>query len=272
LAPDGRIVAYALLYSNDLGKFFGEITVHPDVRRRGLGTHLRELIEARANERSGEVAPDARITLNGGIYHGDEASQRFVERAGMTHIRSFLRMEIDLTEPPPAPKWPAGLEPHTFVAGQERAVYEADDEAFQDHWGHAQRPYDEWLKWSVQRADFDPTLWFLAMDGAEIAGAALCWFTPDLGENGMGWVGQLWVRRPWRKRGLGLALLHHAFAEFYRRGVGRVALGVDSQNLTGATRLYERAGMTARHQWDSYQKELRPGVEYTTTALDGEQA
>jgi ribosomal protein S18 acetylase RimI-like enzyme len=109
------------------------------------------------------------------------------------------------------------------------------------------------------------------MDGDEIAGAALCWAVPSLGENGLGWVGQLWVRRPWRRRGLGLALLHHAFRELYQRGYARVGLGVDSESLTGATRLYERAGMHMAHQWDNYQLELRSGVEYTVSRLEQNQ-
>jgi len=272
VAPDGQIVAHASLNSNKLGKFFGRITVHPDYQRRGLGSYLRRLIETRANERTSEVAADARITLNSSIYHGNADGLRFVEHAGMVRIRSFWRMAIDMNAPP-TPSWPVGLTPRLFVRDQdERAVYEADEEAFQDHWGHSPNPYDEWLQWSVLRADFDPSLWFLAMDGDQIAGAALCWAAPTLGENGLGWVGQLWVRRPWRKRGLGLALLHHAFAELYRRGYKRVVLGVDSESLTGATRLYVRAGMQAIHQWDSYQQELRPGVEYTTTNLVEERA
>ena len=268
LAPGELVVAYASVSSNNLGKFSGHITVRPDYQRQGLGTSLYTLIEARASQRMSEVAADARISLNGSIYHGDSAALRFVEQLGMTRIRSFWRMAIDMSAPPPEPQWPAGLTVRLFVPGQdERAVYEADEEAFQDHWGHSPTPYDEWLTWTVQRADFDPSLWFLAMDAQQIAGAALCWAMPTLGQNGLGWVGQLWVRRPWRKQGLGLALLHHAFADLYRRGYRRVALGVDSESLTGATRLYERAGMRAIHQWDTYQQELRSGVEYTTLTL-----
>jgi mycothiol synthase len=268
-APDGQYAAFASLYSNKLGKFYVGITVHPEYQGHGLGTYLSSLIRGRASERMGEVAADARITLNGSISRGVTASQRFVERAGMSRIRSFWRMEMQMTEPPPPPSWPAGLMPRIFVRDQdERAVYTADDEAFQDHWGHSQLPYEDWLTWGVERADFDPSLWFLAMDGEEIAGAALCWAVPSLGENGLGWVGQLWVRRPWRRRGLGLALLHHAFSELYQRSYKRVVLGVDSESLTGATRLYERAGMHVAHQWDNYQMELRPGVEYTVSRLE----
>jgi len=266
---DNLIVAYAYVYSNGVGKFSGNVTVRSDYERCGLGTYLKSLIETRASQRILEVPADARITLNGSILHGNAGALDFVQNAGMSLVRSFWRMQIDMTDPPPAPNWPGGLgTPRLFIAGcDERAVYEADDEAFADHWGHSQRPFEEWLQWSVLRADFDPSLWFLAMDGDQIAGAALCWAVPDLGDTGLGWVGQLWVRRPWRKRGLGLALLQHAFGEFYQRGYRRIVLGVDSTSLTGATRLYERAGMRVVQQWDTYQRELRPGIEYTTSAL-----
>lgn len=86
----------------------------------------------------------------------------------------------------------------------------------------------------------------------------------------MGWVDQLGVRRPWRRSGLGLALLHHTFGEFYRRGFTRVALGVDASSLTGATRLYERAGMYVARKYLTLEKELRPGVELgTQTVAEG---
>jgi ribosomal protein S18 acetylase RimI-like enzyme len=83
----------------------------------------------------------------------------------------------------------------------------------------------------------------------------------------MGWVGSLGVLRPWRKRGLGLALLRHSFNEFYRRGKRKVGLGVDAQNLTGALRLYENAGMHVHKAFDQYEKELRPGQELSVQSL-----
>jgi ribosomal protein S18 acetylase RimI-like enzyme len=72
-------------------------------------------------------------------------------------------------------------------------------------------------------------------------------------------VNALGVRRPWRKHGLGLALLTHSFGEFFRRGEQIVGLGVDAENQTGATRLYQRAGMQVASEYVVYLKELRPG-------------
>jgi mycothiol synthase len=90
--------------------------------------------------------------------------------------------------------------------------------------------------------DLDFSLWFVAEDDAGIAGFALC--TPRLAEDTeAGYVAELGVRPDRRGHGLGLALLRHAFVEFHRRGQKRVSLHVDVDNLTGALRLYTRAGM-----------------------------
>jgi mycothiol synthase len=83
-------------------------------------------------------------------------------------------------------------------------------------------------------------------------------------------VGTLGVRRPWRRRGVALALLQHSFGEFYRRGLRKAGLGVDASSLTGATRLYRKAGMRSdpAYQYDLYEKELRPGEDLLTQSLD----
>ena len=67
--------------------------------------------------------------------------------------------------------------------------------------------------------------------------------------------------RPWRKRGLGEALLLQSFGEFYKRGTRTIGLGVDAQNPTGATRLYQKVGMYIASEYVTYEKELRPGRE-----------
>ena len=104
----------------------------------------------------------------------------------------------------------------------------------------------------IQTNKHDPALTFLALDGDEIAGVAVNRY------RDIAWVGQLAVRRPWRKRGLGLALLLHSFNEFYERGDRTVGLSVDSESWTGATRLYEKAGMHVTRRFDMYEKVIRP--------------
>jgi ribosomal protein S18 acetylase RimI-like enzyme len=86
----------------------------------------------------------------------------------------------------------------------------------------------------------------------------------------MGWVDGLCVRRPWRKRGLGLALLLHSYGMFHERGKLRVGLGVDAENITGALRLYEKAGMHSdpNRTYVVYEKELRSGIDLRTNKVD----
>jgi ribosomal protein S18 acetylase RimI-like enzyme len=130
-------------------------------------------------------------------------------------------------------------------------VHATIEEAFADHWGHAPRSFEDWEQAMLQRDGFDPTLTFMAFDGNEVAGVAVNRY------RDIAWVGQLAVRRAWRKRGVGLALLLQSFNEFYRRGDRVVGLGVDAQSLTGATRLYEKAGMHVTKRYDTYEKVIR---------------
>ena len=119
---------------------------------------------------------------------------------------------------------------------------------------------------------YAPGLWFLAMDegqdsGSQIAGFSLC-RKHSYEDPEVGWVGSLGVLRPYRKRGIGLALLQHSFCENYRRGFRKVGLGVDGKNLTGALRLYQRAGMHVHRQFELFEKELRPGEEISVENLE----
>jgi len=102
-------------------------------------------------------------------------------------------------------------------------------------------PYESWSHWMVDDSVFDPTLWFVAEKGDDLAGI-LIGRAPE-NEPGVGWVRILGVVPEHRRRGLGQALLRHSFREFADRGFDAVGLGVDAESPTGAVRVYERAGM-----------------------------
>ncbi len=264
ISPEGHMVGYAAVRVWGQVQMYADIAIHPEQRGRSIDSHLLERAEARARERVSEAPDGARVTLRKFVSSVNPAGQHLLEQADYAPVQYDWIMEIDLTEAPPAPQWPAGITVRTFVPGQDdRAVHDAQEEAFQDHRGHIAITFEQWYQRMQARENFDPSLWFLAMDGAEIAGESLCYFYADHG----GEVDELAVRRPWRRRGLGMALLLHSFGEFYRRGIHKIALGVDAQSLTGATRLYERAGMRVVRQYTRYEKELRPGVELSTQTL-----
>jgi mycothiol synthase len=171
---------------------------------------------------------------------------------GYREVRRFYEMAIELEGPPPAPVLQDGLTIEPFDVASLPEFYEALDESFGDHWEHHSTPLEEWWKEKQNAPDFDPTLWFLIRDGAEVA--AVVRNEPNRREGGM--VAAIGVRRPWRGRGLGRALLLHTFAEFQRRGVNRISLGVDTQNPTGATKLYESVGMRVELEDAVFEKAL----------------
>ncbi len=252
---DGRAVGYGALFHRYHVRLHADGYVHPDARGQGIGTRLQELMEARAREHVPLAPPDARVVLRNSTNAGDAQSRRLLEGRGYQPVRYFWRMDIDLTAPPPAPVWPAGITLRNLVVGQnELALYTALTEAFRDHWGHLPETFDSWRKRIIDKPDFDPGLSFVAFDGDEVAGAVRGGYRME-----DGWVQTLGVRRPWRRRGLGEALLLQSFGEFYRRGTRRVGLGVDAASPTGATRLYERAGMRVSREFAVYEIELRPG-------------
>ncbi len=244
--------------------------VHPDHIGRGIATYLLEWARERASQSISKATPEARVIMQCFVITLNQAALKLFEDSGMQLTRYFHHMVIDLDGPPPAPKWPPGIEVRELVYDRDEwPLTLAMVEAFKDHWGFVERPIEEdherWMHNFRNNDDFDPSLCYLAWDDDQLAGASICW--PYAHEDrDMGWVDELGVRKPWRNRGLGLALLHHSFGEFYRRGKRSVGLGVDAENLTGALRLYERAGMhpDPERQYAVFELELRPGQDLRT--------
>ena len=277
VAPDGTMAGYIEVFglSEPFTPLYCWGRVHPEHEGRGVGSTLLEWAEQRARQALPLSAPDVRVPLWAFCTTIDTQAQKLFTDHGFSLLRHNLRMVIALDGPPPEPVWPEGITLRTVVPGQdEYPAFIASREAFEDHFGHVKRPLEEeYQTWShrvLNSSDYDPSLWFLAWDGEQIAGGSLCFQRVD-NDPGFGWVASLSVRRPWRKRGLGLALLQQSIAEFYRRGFHKVGLGVDAQNLSGAVRLYEKAGMRSdlRHQMTIYEKELRPGKEAFCTGNEG---
>jgi mycothiol synthase len=261
MLPAGRVVGYLDVWSPEPNvAVYSDGRVHPDYRGRGIGTYLLQMAEARSRELTLPAPADARLRVVNRALSTNEGAKRLFEAHGYRLTRHYWRMSIELDAEPPEPVWPEGITVRNLVAGQdERLAYEADEEAFQDHYDHTPISYETWLHWDASDPEkFDPSLWFLALDGEAIAGLIKCELR-QTEDPEAGWVGTLAVRRPWRRRGLGLALLHQGFRELYRRGQRRVGLTVDAASLTGATRLYERAGMRVVRQTDAYEKALRAG-------------
>jgi mycothiol synthase len=246
---DDEVAAYAELLKRSDDHVASEGFVAPEHAGRGLGAALLGLIEQRAQE----LAPGGRLT--NGILATNRAAVALLEHSGYHSVRHFFRMAIELTEPPPEPQWPDGLTPRLFDREHAKAFQAASEDAFAEEWGHQPEPFDQWRRRRLDDPAATPDLWLAVWDGDDIAATLIC----DARRYEMGWIASVGVRKPWRRRGLGLALIHYAFNDFWRRGERKVGLGVDAENRTGATRLYERAGMHVTFEAVVYEKRL-PGL------------
>lgn len=266
LSPEGKVIAFASVEHRQHARVFIGGDVHPDYRGRGIGTYLLQLNTDRAYQHIVEAPSGVRVAMLSRTDEKNTMAQHLLEKHNFKQIRSFWRMKIELHEAPPVPQWADSITVRTLADDPSlfKAVFEADEDAFQDHWGYVPMNFEEWEHWTSKSEHYDPSLWFLAMDGNEIAAVSLCGDEKELG----GWVHSLGVRRQWRRKGIGEALLYQSFREFYKRGIHEVYLGVDASSLTGATRLYQRVGMHIDRRSDTYEKEIRAGREISTQSVE----
>jgi mycothiol synthase len=222
------------------------VTVHPEAAGRGLSFWLLTEAERHAREAGSAVLRVGRVVEN-------LAAVTLFRELGYREARHYFQMRIDFEHAPTAPSPPAGIELTPFRRDDASAFHETLNEAFAEEWGWHGMPFEEWRERRLDTPDTDLSLWFVARDGDALAGVVRC----ETRRDGGGWIGALGVLKPWRRRGVGRALLLHAFCELGRRGASHVGLGVDAENPTGATRLYEGAGMRVVKEDVVYEKELR---------------
>ena len=240
-----RIVAYGAVH--EAGELWhAEGYVHPDAHGRGIGRMIATVLEADAVRRGAR-------RIHHRVFEADVAGRGLLESLGYRAVRVFREMRIELNAPPLAPAWPGGLRVVPFDPERDALEFHAaHQEAFADHWEYAPRDFGAWSTINFGSERFDPALWCVVRAGDEIVAGTIC--TGDT--YGGGCVHALFTRRPWRKQGVGTALLGDVFGRFWERGERTVGLGVDAASDTGAFRLYERAGMSPALGWVIYEKHL----------------
>jgi len=276
IGPDGGIVGYGEVWDLDDPHVrpycWGR--VDPAHCGLGIGSALLAWEEERGRQAIEQAPEEARVVLCSSVSEKDAAGLQLIEDHGFREARRFWRMVIDMDSAPAPAPWPEGITVRAFDPETDLpATVQAVRESFRDHWGHVESPFEEelsrWRHWITEDEAFDPSLWFLAEQGEDIAGIVLCW-PKSYEDPQLGWINILGVVRAWRRRGIGRALLRHAFAEFYRRGKSKVGLVVDATSLTGANRVYEMAGMKPVRVSISYEQEIRGGRDLSCRVLDDE--
>jgi mycothiol synthase len=240
-----RIVGYGVVREQGV-PWRVEGYVHPDALGRGIGKLVATELEEDAIRRGGR-------RIQNGVLEADSAARRLLESLGYAPVRVFREMRIELEASPPPPEWPDGLRVVPFEPERDALEFHAaHQEAFADSWDYAPRDFESWWKGHLESERFDPTLWCVVRAGSEIAAGTIS----AADTYGGGFVHALFTRRPWRRQGVGAALLADAFRRLWGRGEHIVGLGVDAASDSRAFRLYERAGMSPALGWVMYEKQL----------------
>jgi mycothiol synthase len=233
--------------------------VMPEWRGRGLGTYLLMWDEQRLREIA-KTHPEGRPRyFESSAAESQPGTRSLLEQLGYIPIRhSYLMVRPDLEDIPAAPM-PEGLEVRPVKLEDVPAIREASVEAFRDHWGFSES-MEPSAQQMIEDPNFDPSLWQVAWDGDQIVGMVLVFINEKENEEyhrKRGWTENICVRRPWRKRGLARALIVRSFHAIKERGMQEAALGVDTQNVTGALHLYESVGFRPVKQTTLYRKPMQ---------------
>jgi mycothiol synthase len=255
---DGNTVGFGHVWAVPTHEVRGFVRVRPSARGCGVGTALLLWLEPRAREIAREVSGNQEAVLTVTSWAQDGTAAALLERNGLSPVRHFLQMRIDLGDGLQDAVWPDRIESQSFSSGpDDPELFAAFREAFADHWGNTEVDEAEW--WSENRdaphAGFEPALWIVVREGGTMAGFSICREREDDGET-IGWISLLGVRPQWRGRGLGEALLVQSLHAFRSRGCRRAALNVDVDNTTGALRLYTKVGMKATPAFTVWSKAL----------------
>ncbi len=233
-------------------------SVDPAFRRRGLGTWLMGWALDRARHRASREDPLVAVNLGAFSEDTETGHRALLAGAGLEPVRHFFLMRRALSEAIPEAVLPDGLELRPVTQDQWRAIFDAENEAFRDHWGHREGT-EEAFQTTYAHDELDTSLWVVAWGGDQIAGVVQNWIWPEenraLGVQ-RGWLEHISVRRPWRRRGLARAITAESLRRFRDRGLDEAMLGVDSENPNGALGLYEGLGFSLRSRAAAYQRPL----------------
>jgi len=258
---EGRLIATSSverMVRDDTPMYKIEGEVHPDLRRRGLGSWLFDWNVARSRTRAAVEDPGVAVKLTSWSEDASVGAVALLEHAGFVPVRHFFLMRRTGLEDIPEAPLPDGLEIRPVEESHRRAILEAENEAFRDHWGHREMT-ENTVTTTFSRPELDTDLWIVAWDGDEIAGVVQNWIWPD--ENARlgverGWLEHISVRRPWRRRGVARAITAASLVRLREAGMDEGMLGVDSENANGALGLYEGLGFERTSRAAAYRRDL----------------
>ena len=238
--------------------------VHPHWRGRGIGRALFHRAEARLREIAADHPQDAPKLLDAGTGDHVTGLAELIQSEGYEPVRHWYDMVRPNLDDIPDLPLPEGVEVRPTNKDnreQMHRIWAAEVEAFKDHWGQdeaEESDFDRWNSWGK----FTPELWMVAWEGDEVVGMVRNFIDHDWNaRTGIkrGWTENISVRRPWRKKGVAKALIARSLHLHKLLGLSEAALGVDTQNPSGALQLYQSMGYETVKSGTSYRKPLTLG-------------
>ena len=233
----------------------------PTWRRKGIGTVMLRWVENRMR-----AVAESHSALGTGFFqnfvdYNHVGLAALLEKNGYQPVRYFFQMVRPDLENIPDFSMPEGLELRPALPEHYRAIWDASNKAFRDHWGYATPREEDYQAWLGDKVIFQPQLWQVAWDvnTNEVAGMVRTFINAAENEKykrQRGYTEFISVRRPWRRRGLARALIARSLQLQKEHGMTESALGTDSENLSGATRIYEACGFQVTKRNAIYRKAL----------------
>ncbi len=229
--------------------------VMPEWRGQGIGTatlrwaeqHIRQL--AQTHPTNGKAVFRANTTSHEAAYN------ELLMTEGYAPVHSFIELGYDQTNALPDVALPDGFTLRPVTAEHYRAIWEANEEAFAEEWGHRASDDEGYIRFLgniLANPDFDPVLWQVAWHGDQVAGVALC----EITQRGVGEITELSVRPKWRGQGLARALLVSAMKALKARDLKHIRIFTDTDDALGARSLYQSVGFRVLTEYIRYQKQV----------------
>ncbi|MGY4770943.1 GNAT family N-acetyltransferase [Kribbella sp. CWNU-51] len=263
LWADGRMIGYGMVRIAetvvDVDRVRTEGTIHPEWRRRGLGTTLMRWLIHRAGELHAAKHPDAVGEVSNGTISTNTGADKLLRSFGFEEARYFIDMKRSLDQPVPDAALADGFRLQVYDLELDEALRLTHNEVFLDHWGFTPRSPESWKARHAGSRSFRGGSSYLVLDGETIAAYVLCYeWDADTELTGIRelYIGQVGTRRQYRGRGLARAALAKVLTEAAQAGYQRSGLGVDADNPTGALGLYESLGFTVHSKWITYRLPL----------------
>ncbi len=225
-------------------------TVDPPHRRQGVGRALMQWAIDRGSDQLRSSGTDLPKYLRVHSYDFQAANHQLFAHLGFESVRYFEELLRSLDDLPPIAAID-GVRVIPWPDNRDEEIRVEKNTSFADHWGSTPTSGEDW---HVLARGFGarPDLSFIALDDQDrVVGHCLNHryeADDDLLGRRDGWIESLGTLPARRGLGVASALIAHSLHAFAQAGLTHASIEVDSENPSGAARLYRQLGFEVRQR------------------------